>query len=342
MLSNIFNLRYKLSILIAFTFLLWSSSCSNDFVLTEPSSDIAIVYGMLTSNDTANYFRIERAFIDENTSALVLAKDPAQLYFDNAIVTLTNKRTNKSFILSRVDGNTEGYKRDAGVFADAPNYLYKLPSTTHNPIPGDTYEIKIEKGDRIIGTGSAKMLPSYSDGDLFEPGASSSISFGYMSNFNFGWASNDDAVIHDVRLVFNYRELKDGVFTNKSVTWNVARNYFKTNLSENNNNVTVRGVDFYTWLKSAIPVDPQAKRLSRDMEIYITSGGVDLLSYVSVGQANLGITSSGEIPVFTNLKGDALGIFSSKTNLIRKQINISVPTQDSIRRGIYTKQLGFQ
>jgi hypothetical protein len=126
------------------------------------------------------------------------------------------------------------------------------------------------------------------------------------------------------------------------LTWNVARNYFKTNLSENNNNVTVRGVDFYTWLKSAIPVDPQAKRLSRDMEIYITSGGVDLLSYVSVGQANLGITSSGEIPVFTNLKGDALGIFSSKTNLIRKQINISVPTQDSIRRGIYTKQLGFQ
>lgn len=320
----------------------WTSSCSNDFELTEPVTDVAIMYGMLTSGDTANFFRIERAFIDENTSALTLSKDPNQLYYNDATVTLTNTKTNKSFVLQRVDGNTQGLKREQGVFADAPNYLYKLPASVHNPTPGENYTVKIDKGDRTIATATTKMLPTYKDEDLFSPGASSQLGFSYLNNFIFSWESNPDAVIHDVKIVFHYRELKNAVFTDKSVTWNVARNYFKVNQSEPNNTVSIKGVEFYTWLKGAIPVDPQAKRLTKHVDIILTSGGKELLNYISVGQANLGITSSGEIPTYTNLEGDGLGVFSSSTTLTRKQVGLAVPTLDSIRRGIYTKDLGFQ
>lgn len=101
-------------------------SCSNDFELTEGAVDTPIVYGMISVGDTATYIRVERAFVDENTSALVLSKDPAQLYYNDITVKIRHIKTSKDYTLKRVDGNLEGYQRDAGAFADAPNYLYKI------------------------------------------------------------------------------------------------------------------------------------------------------------------------------------------------------------------------
>lgn len=55
-----------------------------------------------------------------------IAQIPDSLYYDNATVQIKNIDTGEVFDLEKVDGNLEGYQRDAGVFADAPNYLYKI------------------------------------------------------------------------------------------------------------------------------------------------------------------------------------------------------------------------
>jgi hypothetical protein len=327
------------------TFYSWiiitSLSCSNEFEITEPPTDIAIVYALMTSTDTANYFRIERAFIDENTSALTLSKDPDKLYWNNENITLTNTRTNRTYTLTKVDGNTEGYKRDPGVFADAPNYLYKLPSSVHLPIAGDKYLLKISQDDRTIASANTAMLPNYNDFDLYNPSSSSLLNFSYKTDFNFEWSSPADAVIHDIDLVFNYKEVKSGVTSNKSITWHVKRNYSKLNPSDVTNSVKIMGESFYIWLKANIPEDPQVKRFVTSADIILTSGGPEILNYLTVGQANLGITSSGEIPVYSNIQNGGRGIFSSKTRLVRKNIIFSPVTQDSIQNGVYTKKLNF-
>jgi len=59
------------------------SNCANDFELTTGATNKPVVYGFLSPTDTATYIRVEKAFVDENTSALELAQRPEELYYDD-------------------------------------------------------------------------------------------------------------------------------------------------------------------------------------------------------------------------------------------------------------------
>ena len=44
------------------------TACDNDFDLVTDKVEIPVVYAIINAADTAQYFRVERAFIDENIS----------------------------------------------------------------------------------------------------------------------------------------------------------------------------------------------------------------------------------------------------------------------------------
>jgi hypothetical protein len=347
---EMFNTYHQMNFLRSFFLLLFTflmvASCSNDFELTEKGGDIPIVYGVLSSLDSASYIRVERAFIDENTSALVLSKDPDQLYFKDIEVELISlKNTNDVFKLVRVDGNKEGYKRDQGAFADAPNYLYKLPRSVHTPVAGNEYRLVVRRGEEILTEAKTKILKAYTDVDL-EPKSETNIDFKNNGFTTFNWFPTEGAVIHDLSMVFNYLEVKNGVSTRKSLVWPIGRNLTQDNTLSigqgSGLSLGVKGSQFYSYLKANIPVDPQVKRLIDRSSIVLTSGGAEIKEYLFVGQANLGITSSGEIPTYSNLSKGARGIFSSTTKKTNVNVGFSIPTIDSLRTGIFTKDLGFQ
>ena len=56
-------------------------SCDNELDTIEEYKDIPVVYGFISLSDTAQYIRIERAFVDPNQSALDLAQNPDSLYY---------------------------------------------------------------------------------------------------------------------------------------------------------------------------------------------------------------------------------------------------------------------
>ena len=300
----------KIWVLILFTlvFHIVISSCSNDFELTEPESEIPVVYGMLSPSDTAIYIRVERAFIDSKTSALTLAKDISKLYFNNISVRLQQVTTGKEFTLQRVDGNSEGYKRSQGAFGDAPNYLYKIRKSDLTLIPGQQYKIKILKNDGfVLSEAMTTILNPLKNEDVTSPNPSALLSFQNNADFRV-----------------------------KSVVWDVVTNTEKTD-------ITFNGRSFYEFIQGAlIDKNPGIKRFFQNASISITSGGKELKEYVTIGQANLGITSSGEIPRYTNLSNGALGIFSSATSITRNNIGLTPITLDSLRRGQITKSLNFQ
>src|SRR5437868_9126208 len=104
-------------------------SCSTDFEVTTAWKDETIVYGLLDKSDTAQYIKIEKAFLDPNTNALTIAQIPDSLYYNELNVELqqyTNHQLVNSFPLVKVDGNSEGLVKDTGIFAQSPNILYKL------------------------------------------------------------------------------------------------------------------------------------------------------------------------------------------------------------------------
>src|ERR1043165_7128243 len=111
------------------------ASCSEDFQVGAPYKSITVVYGILDVNDSAHYIRIQKAYYDENTSALLLAKNPDSNLYPNLEVHLrevsdTTKSATIIFdeTLSSVDLNKEAaaYTKDsAGTFFSAPNRAYK-------------------------------------------------------------------------------------------------------------------------------------------------------------------------------------------------------------------------
>lgn len=311
-------------------------SCSNDFDLTEGKVDIPVVYGIISDKDTATYIRVERAFSDEETSAFVLAKDPSLLYYDDIDVSIVHVKSGNSFPLTRVDGNLEGYQRAPGIFADAPNYLYKIKTSVINYIGKDDYKLVIRKNDgSILTEATAKAITPYSVASVSAPNTTAKLGFGYTTDFRIRWSGSDEGVIHDIKFLFHISEIKNNQTKDTTITWNLARNLTRFEH-------TFKGQTFYEFMNGAFVKDPNIERQFNSAELVIITGGQAVKDYISIGQANLGITSSGEIPIYSNLSNGGVGLFSAKTEFIRKDIELAPPTLDSLRNGIFTKSLNFK
>ncbi len=338
-----YHMLYKFIFVSAAFFLFFS--CSNDFDLTEGKTELPVIYGLLSQNDTAVYVRVEKVFVDEDIEPKILASDPNNLYYDDITVELKNLRTNDSYIMKRVDGNLEGYPRSEGIFVQSPNILYKLHNDElQGGILGDTsrYEITLKKEDgSVIASSTTRVLRKLLESDIASPSASGSLAFEYNRDLNISFRSDKFAFTHDIAIIIHYTEEKNGVSSDKSLRWPIAKNFAANQPFNLNIQYAVRGRAFYEFLKSSLTVDPLINRFLKSGSIEIISGGEEIKNYVSIVQANIGITSSGEFPTYTNIK-NGVGLFSSRTRLLRENINFANPTRDSISNGIITRDLNFR
>ena len=121
------------------------SGCKNELVTIESWKEIPVIYGILSLGDTATYIRVEKAFVDATKSPNDIAQIPDSLYSNDVTVSLIRTKNNERFNLTRVDGNTEGYKRDGGIFAQSPNYLYKAKNATLSMRGDEQWRIVIQR-----------------------------------------------------------------------------------------------------------------------------------------------------------------------------------------------------
>lgn len=110
-------------------------SCSEKFKVAAPYKDITVIYGFLDIRDTAHYIRIQKAFLDENKSAISMAQTSDSNFFSNINVRIERYRAASnngvytyvdSIHLNRVDLTQEGYPKQPGAFFNSPNYAYKF------------------------------------------------------------------------------------------------------------------------------------------------------------------------------------------------------------------------
>lgn len=316
-------------------FFILFASCSNEFSLIEEKKDIPIVYGLLDQTDTAQYIRLERAFVDESINALELALDPNNLYYPNAEISLVNNTTGESVVLDKVDGDAEGLPRRTGIFATTPNVLYKVLTENFMMEKNDEIILNIKRDETLPLVTATTM--TIGEGKITRPTPTASVDFNFISPTRFLWSKGDNAVLFDLSLVLNYqeRDLNSGTgFERKSITWEVINN---TEADE----IEIEGRRFYETLNGAIDVNPNVVRRFLNVDFILASGGEELKSYIQVGQANLGITSSQDIPTYTNLS-EGRGVFSSRTKFFREGVNISPNTIDSLVNGTITANLNFE
>lgn len=321
--------------------LLWSA-CSNDFDVTAPWKDIPVVYGLLDLDADVHYIRLEKAFLDPDRSALADAQIVDSLYYDNATVQLIRKSNDQAFTMTRVDGNDSnvGLTREVGIFAQAPNWLYRVSGSQIDLQEGEEIEISIDRGNGLplvtaLTTiqGPMKKVAPFGNNFDFVPNFPTSIS----------WAASEEAKIFDIKLVINYaefpRDAPDQV-EQKSLEWIWAKG-ITFDVFSNSYKIEREGIEFYSVLASSLADDPNIDRIFIDMDLIVESGGTELERYINVALANTGITGSQELPSYSNMS-EGMGIFSTQSTLTVKGMLLSTGTRDTLANGPITKHLNFQ
>lgn len=327
-------MRYFYLILFFSWFLI---SCDNELDISEDWKNIPIVYGIVDGSDTAHYFRIEKAFYDPEINAFTIAAIADSLYYTDAEAYLMDPKTKQKFPLKKVDGNLEGYVREEGAFAQSPNYLYKiLASQLRSDLKSNLdFKLVINQGRDTI-TASTQVVKDFKFIRPI-PGEVQRLDLSYQNYITVRWAPAENAHFYDVSVRVNYRERnlqQSSVWQNRSVEW-IASRFVK------DNSITIPGQDFFVNIGSLIETNPFAEREFKNMEFIITGFGKEVFDYISIYGANLGITGSQEIPLYSNVNG-GVGIFSTKKTIELGDLLMMESSQDSLVSGIYTKNLNFR
>ena len=325
---------------VLLTFMLSFSACSNELDLTAPWKDVPVVYGMLSTTDTAQFIRVERAFLDPKQNAYNFTKNPDSIYYENATVSLVNLENGEKFDLIKVDGNAEGFVRDTGIWAQAPNYIYKIQSDIINLVEGKQYQLIINKGDNLPETKAQTQVIGLPE--VFRPSSTQKISFS-GGNYVLNWKTAVGAELYDVDVVFNYSESLESdpsQFVDKSVEWKALIGV-KPNV--NNSQIQVhgfQGIEFFRWLGSTLP-QKNVIRHVQSVRFVVTAGGIEIKKYFEVSKANFGITGSETLTDYSNIP-DGFGIFSSLSKSQTVDLIFTDQTLDSLKNGYLTGGLNFQ
>lgn len=316
------------------------SACTTDFQLEGEWKDIPVVYGFISVSDTAHYVRVEKAFLEPGGDANQIAQIADSLYYVNATVQLKNLGTGAVYDLERVDGNLEGYQREAGAFATSPNYLYKIKAEDIELTGGEDLQILVNTGtDEDLVTAETTVI------EAIEPSENlptQELSLGdYDRVITTRWDHGVETKIFDLRWIVHYKESIPGTsdFVDKSVEWVLDRRLINDN-ERTKSTFKFEAGQFYRFLADVIEEDPDVVRKNLRIDISIVGGGQEFQEYLTISDANLGITSSNQIPIYTNLSR-GYGIFTSRGTATRDGLFLNSIALDSLETGIYTKLLNF-
>lgn len=324
------------------------SGCSNDFEVSAPWKEVPVVYTILSAKDTANYIRIEKAFLDPERGVLEIAQIADSLYYPaNAISVFLERVSNGSRqMLTRVDGNLEGYVRNNGIFASSPNWLYKLKGANGSGVlPGETYRLIIERNDNKPDITASTTIPG--DFTFVTPNADEPfLTFPKDDAATLTWRADVNSTTFNVYLTIRYRELR----ANGSLAYRDTL-YWTAGLSVPRSNALSGGVyrtsfdmstaDFFQFLVENIPPAPDGHTRRFDAcEILLEGGGKEIETYIETQKANSGITGSEILTAYTNLS-EGFGLVTSKNSSTLVNVFIRNATVDAMNTEGATKALNF-
>lgn len=335
--------RHLLRFSLGLGLLVGFSTCTTDFEVEADWKDIPIVYGFLSTQDTAHYLRIEKAYLEPGGNALEVAQIADSIYYGPEVEVMLEKiATGELFVLERVDGNLEGYVRESGVFANQPNILYKIKKEDINLKTADEVRLTIDRGvGKELVTAETAVIGDLS---LVETLPRDPITLGgYNAELRIGWEVSTLAQLFDLRFVIHYLESRPdnpAVFEPKTLEFILDKSIEREDES-NRVSYFLRSGDFFQFLSSNLTVLDAGVRFFQGIDIGLVAAGEEFLELTKIGQANLGITSANEVPVYSNLS-EGRGIFSSTARALRENIPLGPVSLDSLRNGIFTRDLGFQ
>jgi hypothetical protein len=323
------------------------ASCSDDFEIAAPYKPVTVVYGILNQDDTAQYIRIQKAFLDENKSALDMAKDADSNFFSSLEVHLREIGSGSIIhdeLLRRVDLNKEGYPKVSGIFFDSVNYVYKA---TQRLNPDSRYRlVVINHASGQVDSAETDIISTrFTVEQFLVPAWTYKLNLGNPSSpYPFTLSVNNpaNAASFDATIQFYYAEknLGSGVETQMPpLSYQVPQVFG----GSSGFRFQVLQKDLYALLKSAIPNAPSnVVRYLDSARVTVWAGSKDFETYRRINGASGGLTGDQVKPIYTNIKGeDVYGLFTSRARQFRIAL-LTDESADSLRYNPVTASLNFQ
>lgn len=337
----------KLFALFILPLLLWAG-CSTDIDINADYEEVMIVYGLLDYTQPVQYIRVQKGYLDANTSALDIAKNPDSTYYnpEDIIVQLEVAGSGNFETLS-----PDTFPKNTGIFSNEKNILY-----TYNRAldPSKTYNLRIE--NTVTGNVVTSSSPVVQDFSLQSPPNDTTLA--YQISFvdrdirtnvprqvEVQFISPAGGKVYEGIFRFHYIEFRPGEPADTTyIDWPVFSDI--TSSTTNGGQVIsykFTGQNFYPYLAGKLEASPEITRkpLDNPGEYIITSGGEVLWDLIRVNtQGQTGITAVEAQPDFTNIEG-GLGIFSTRSVKHRPNLFFRASSLDSLACGSNTAALNF-
>lgn len=317
-------------------------SCSNELDINAEWKEVPVIYGMLNPDSSRQYIKLYRAFLDESANALDMAKNPDSIYYNDDIeLTIEKKNTGQRIILTKIDAASLGWPMEEGIFPSTPNIVYVFNESLD---AAETYIIRFF--NPATGNVAKAETPVVNDFQINSPLPGSDLNFTSINPITIQWRSAKHGKVYDVVLRFTYEEWKIDQPTSvvtKSIEWNIARSLVSAGVGGGEPlTVTIRGRDFFSFVKSQLSEDTSVRRraVSRPITLFFYTAGEALYNFIRVNQAQSGITSLQTLPDYTNVEG-GLGIFSTRRYKALTDLGLTRSTLDSLSCGVITRSLHF-
>lgn len=299
---------------------------------------------MNVGDSNRHYIRIQKAYYDENTSALVLAKDSnANLWasLDVHLRELTDTSSKATILsdetLQSVDLNQEGFiKDDAGIFFSQPNRAYKSTRTLNSDHAYRIVIINSTTGEK--DSAATMIIPNSAPGfdvPVFNPSGPFSIVLDFSKTsspvpfrLEFPYPYNSQFCEGTIRVHY-VDKTASGQQSDSSVDWlfgQAVRDPTKVQVS-----FTTPNSSFYDFLNTVIGSAPSGvTRYMDTAEIFIWAGSPEFYKYKQINSAQGGITADQIKPIYTNLQGaNVYGLFASRA-MRRRTAPFSDATLDTL------------
>lgn len=358
------TLYMKKILLFALVAVFAMAGCKEDFDVAAPYKQVTVVYGILDQLDTAHYIRIQKAFLDQNKSAIDMSKESDSSYYTDIDVKMLEFNPGNGNLISqikldKVNMALEGYPKNApaneqGFFTN-PSYAYKFKKDLS---PYNAYRLlithasgRVDSSDvlRVVNSDSSKTAAySFFVNDFAKTT--------YTLDFAKTTLAANEILISgktpmngyklEGKIRFNYleknvvdntqkRKYVDMYISSKSPTYDQGATF---QLSVPNKNI-------YSFLHDAIGTAPaNTERYIDNCDVWVYAGSRELYTYQQVNLAQTGGLTGDQIkPNYTNMLGEnSLGLLASRTYRFYTGAYINNTTLDSLKINPLTQPLNIK
>lgn len=337
----------RIFLLLSLSFFLLPS-CDNSLDLTAEPTEIMVVYGLLSQNDTQHYLKITKAFITDG-DAMVAAADPANSqYGPDELDVKIHVYRNGSVIHTMVFDTITIENKQPGPFFYPKQMVYTASGALD---PANTYKLHIlnkttglEVSSQTNLVGDITVLkPRFMQGFPLEK--ITLITTNVNSRYVVEWNTTPNGLIYNVNMRFHYKEISkiDNSVVNKYVDMGLGAQKASNlkpgaQFSPEKLSINLPAETFFKFLASKIPINPDVKRNATYVEFFFTAGTPELDTYIEVTKPSTGIIQ--ERPEYTNIT-NGIGLFTSRVTMTSKA-ELSPTTVTHINLHQEARYLGFE